>query len=104
MAEPAKTAGGYLYHPIYGKSAFMYQVDISNPLHGALTRFPDEWKDRPWTDAEIEAWKKSKQAVAEVKAVQVDCIPDATRPAPAPKKPRGRPFTKKQPEAEKVDA
>ncbi|HET8921349.1 MAG TPA: hypothetical protein VFN27_16940 [Xanthobacteraceae bacterium] len=95
MAEPAKAAGGYLYHPIYGKSAFMYQVDMTGvkdgvPI-GALVRFPDEWKDRPWTEREIEDWKK-RNAPAEMRTEAQE-----QKPAQAPKK-RGRPFTKKEPQ------
>jgi hypothetical protein len=88
----AGAAGGYLYHPIHGKSGFMWNADMTNPKIGALALHPDEWKDRPWTDAEIEAYKR-KQGAAEVKAE-----PQEPTPAPAPRK-RGRPFTKKEPQS-----
>jgi hypothetical protein len=51
MADPKKAAGGKLFHIVHGESAFMYDVDRRN----ALNAHPDEWKDRPWTEEEIEA-------------------------------------------------
>ena len=92
MALP-DNAGGYLYHPIHGKSGFMWNADMTNPKIGALALHPDEWKDRPWTDAEIEAYKR-KQA-PQVKAEE----PPEQKLNVTPKKPRGRPFKKKEPQA-----
>ena len=101
MAEPKQASGGYLYHPIHGKSGFMWNADMNNPKIGALALHPDEWKDRPWTDEEIAAYKR-KQAEAEVKEETPQ--PEAPQ-APAPTKhglprgrPRGRPFKKKEPQ------
>jgi hypothetical protein len=56
MAEPKKPAGGTIFHVIDGESRFMHSVDMRT----ALARFPDEWKDRPWTAKEVEAYKKRK--------------------------------------------
>ncbi len=63
MAEPKKAAGGTIFHVLNGESQFMYAVDIRI----ALTRHPGEWKDRPWTEKEIEAYKK-RQAKIEAAA------------------------------------
>lgn len=53
MADPKKAAGGRLFHVLHGESPFMYAVDMRNALH----LHPGEWKDRPWTEEEIEAFK-----------------------------------------------
>jgi hypothetical protein len=54
MAEPKKAAGGTLFHVIDGESRFMYAID----MRLALANHPEEWKDRPWTVKEVEAYKK----------------------------------------------
>jgi hypothetical protein len=63
MTEPKKVAGGTLFHVLHGESGFMYEVD----RRLALARFPDEWRDRPWTAREAETYntKRRKQAKAE---------------------------------------
>lgn len=55
MAERA-SATRTVYHVVQGEVS-MYNVDARH----ALTF--DEWRDKPWTDAQAEAWKK-KQARA----------------------------------------
>ena len=52
--EPKKPAGGTLFHVTLGESRWMHNVDRRT----ALANRPDEWKDRPWTAKEIEAYKK----------------------------------------------
>jgi hypothetical protein len=60
MAEGKKTAGGTLFHVLSGESGFMYEVDRRQ----ALARFPEEFKDRPWTAKEVEAYHKKRKAKA----------------------------------------
>jgi hypothetical protein len=58
MAEAKKVAGGTLFHVLHGESGFMYEVD----RRLALARHPDEWKDKPWTAREAEAYQKKRKA------------------------------------------
>lgn len=54
MADPKRAAGGVLYHVLHGESGFMYEVD----RRLALANHPREWRDKPWTEREVEAYKK----------------------------------------------
>lgn len=62
--EPNKPAGGTCFYIEGGEckeSRFMYQTDIDS----SIARFPDQYrKDRPWTQKEIDAYKKRKDKEA----------------------------------------
>jgi hypothetical protein len=75
MADPKKAAGGRLFHVLHGESPFMYDVDRRN----ALNLHPGEWKDRPWTEEETEAYNRgaAPQPAEEAEPAEPEPEPEA---------------------------
>jgi hypothetical protein len=102
-------AGGTLFHPVYGESRFMFDVDRRHALHfhgdhqfcptdtggrplpgcQPLPEGQREWKPCPWTDEEIEVWKKRDAPVVS------EVLRENAVTEPKVKRRVGRPFTKK---------
>jgi hypothetical protein len=85
MAEPKKAAGGKLFHVLAGESPFMYDVDRRN----ALNLHADEWKDRPWTEEEIEAATGVEKPAA-AGGAEAEAEPEQPEPEADDKPKRGR--------------
>jgi hypothetical protein len=52
---------GKIFHVLHGESPLMPLVD----MRLALANHPHEWKDRPWTEKEVEAHKKRQAKAGE---------------------------------------